>query len=247
MSAGSRKCPRHHLDGGSFNRITRRAACAALALGLTGLMAGCASTGNIAPEALAKADPGKALVLFSISHDWGPPAPLGGRGMGGNVRLQVEISSPALPDQRIQVYSLVTDSLAMMVSSSFEGVWGRWYVRELPPGRYALSTWALSQDTGVGIRTFTPRVVPPELVFEVAAGSITYIGNIHARLGWGRSLLGMPVLAGGLPEVRDEATRDLPLIFRQYPMLEGKPVKALLPLGVWLAPKDTSPYALPQL
>lgn len=247
MSAGLRKCPHHRFDGGCLEDVGRRRVCTVAAALVVGLLPGCQTTGNIAPEATAQADASQALVLFSVSHDWGPPGLIGTRGMGGNVRFGVEFRSPALPDKRFLARSLVEDSLALTTSSSFEQIWGRWYVRQLPPGRYTLSQWSLTQDTGVGIRSFTPRIAPPELAFEAVAGRVVYIGNIHARLGWSKNLLGMPMLAGGLPEVRDEAARDLPLILKAYPALEGKTVKELLPLGVWLAPMDTSPYALPPM
>lgn len=124
---------------------------------------------------------------------------------------------------------------ALISKSNFENVWGTLYVREFAVGRYQLSTWSLHQDTGLGINSFTPKQPPQPLTFEVRPGSITYIGNVHGNLLWRKNIFGIDLAAGAIIEVKNEADRDVNMILKDYPQLNGKVVITPLRTGVWLA------------
>lgn len=203
------------------------AACAAL-------MLACTTTGNIEPAAVAARDPGKALLVLSVTHDWGPPSPLFGAALGGGVRFHVELRGAGLEGGRTSLPSLTDTGMSMQ--TPFDKIWGRLYVRELAPGDYEFVSWRLEQNTGVGWRSFTPKAPPPALPVTLRAGTVTYIGNVHAETVWGRNLLGMPLLAGGQPELRNEAERDLALLYKDYPQLKGQVTLMPLPPGPWVAP-----------
>lgn len=198
------------------------------------LLAGCETTGNIEPAALAATDKTKAVVLFTVTHDWGPLAPISGQSIGGSVRFFVELRGAGLEGGSKSAASITDPGLSsMFVQTPFDRLWGRFYVLELPAGKYELVTWRLTQQTGVGVQSFTPKVPPPTLAFELAAGTVTYIGNIHADLAWGKNPFGITLLAGGLPTVRIEAERDLELIYKTYPQLKGRVEVAPLTTGLW--------------
>jgi hypothetical protein len=119
------------------------------------------------------------------------------------------------------------------LTSPFETVWRRVLVRELAAGRYEFHTWSAEQTTGVGTRSMTPKKAPPPLPFDVQPGSMTYVENLHADLLWGENIFGIALLGGAVPQVRNEAERDLKLALKDYPQLQGRIIVAPLPLGRW--------------
>jgi len=199
------------------------------ALVLVGLAA-CESTANIDKGLDASTQLDGGLVIFTVTHD--KDTEHFGRS-GGNVKLFVTLRDTVKGAELPRVFSNM-ETLSPVMTSPFDNVWGRYYVRQLPVGRYEFSGWTLEQNTGVGINTITPRKAPPPLTFEVAAGSVSYLGSIHGELVWGKNLFGIPLASGAVPQVRNEAERDLPLIWKEYPQLRGKVEIRLLPEGRWL-------------
>lgn len=61
------------------------------------------------------------------------------------------------------------------------------------------------------------------LRFEVRPGEILYLGNLHVRycLYTPDRRAYRSYVNGGIPSIRDEAQRDLPLLIRKFPALTG--------------------------
>jgi hypothetical protein len=202
-------------------------------LAFSAMLTACATTDNVKPEAI-DITKDNGYVLFTVTHDWGPPALIfKERGMGSNVWLRVEFTNHF--GKTATSYAQSNNSEGFTTpSTSFEKLWGSYYVRELPPGTYALSSWEIWQVTGVGTRSFRPSKTPRPLAFEVQKGSITYIGNIHAGLQWGNNLFGIPLVTDVMPEIKNMADRDLPIIYNEYHQLRGRVKVAPLEAGLWL-------------
>jgi hypothetical protein len=83
--------------------------------------------------------------------------------------------------------------------------------------------------------------------FEVRPGEILYLGNLHVRYCLytpnKRSWRGR--INGGIPSVRDEVKRDLPLLVSKFPALQGKNIlPAVINDNVW---KELERTGLPSL
>jgi len=74
------------------------------------------------------------------------------------------------------------------------------------------------------------------LRFEVQAGEILYLGNLHVRycLYKPDRRVFRSYVNAGIPSVRDEAQRDLPLLLRKFPALTGSNIlPAVIDDKVW--------------
>ena len=91
-----------------------------------------------------------------------------------------------------------------------------------------------TQNTGVGTRTVIPELPLSRNGFDVLPGTVIYIGNIHGKWLWAKSILGIDLLAGGIPICKNEAERDIPLFLKNYPELSGKIDIKPLPSGYLL-------------
>ena len=203
---------------------------ALLAATLVIVMAGCETTGNIEPKFDMASLKQGGLVLFSVTHD--KDAEHAFR-QGANVKLFIEFRDVANGTEIPRAFSNM-ETMSLLMTTPFEHVWGRTYVRNFAAGRYELSGWYVEQNTGVGIRSITPKSSSPSIPFEVQPRSVMYIGNVHASLGWGKNLFGVDLLADAFPKVGNEFERDVKLILKDYPQLEGKIVVKPLRPGLWL-------------
>ena len=200
------------------------------------LLSACAAMPNIDPAAVDALGKDKAILIFTVTNDRGPAAIMAGADFGGSVHLDLVFHSAALEGGKFFAESKPEEEFSLkMRATPFEAVWGRIYVQALPSGRYVLREWGITQLMGnLGSRSVSPRSPPPPLEFELAPGSVTYIGNIHAHLKWARNFLGMSLLDGGLVEIRNEAERDLGAVYATYPMLKSRVEIRPLPLGLWV-------------
>lgn len=196
------------------------------------LMAGCETTGNVDPGYVPGSAPDTGLVLLTVTNDLGPPLPITGGRSGNAARIDFVIRGPGLGKDGLQVSSSVEDSAFKRRRAFDEHVTGEYYVHELPAGHYEVHTWGIVVNHGIGYLDVWPRTPPPPLAFDVLAGSVIYLGNLHGTLRFGK-MLGMPRAESGRPEVRDEAERDLRLILAEYPQLEGRVTISPLTLGPW--------------
>lgn len=210
--------------------IMRSRCVLAGALSLVAGLLGCESTGSLNPrEAGSASAAGKAIVVFTVSHDKNDERLFEN---GGNVKFFVYFRNASGGNEMPRAFSNM-ETASIVMTSQFQDVWGRIFVRQVDPGRYELIKWEVLQDTGVGIRVVEPRSPPQPVEFEATPGSVKYLGNIHANLGWAKNPFGISILAGATPMLRNEAARDLPLVLAEYPALTGKIAIDPLPPGPW--------------
>lgn len=197
------------------------------------LLLGCETTRNVDPSAGETPPPGKAWVVFTVSHDQGPALPLFGASAGGGVTFKVFYQDAM--GEEASASSMGKRNAFGNAVSDIDGMWGSVYVREVPAGKVAFTGWDLVQNTGpAGFRVVKPNLPPPPRSADVSAGSITYLGNAHAATEWGTNLLGLPLLAAGVPTWKDESSRDLEVVYKTYPKLRGRVTVAPLAGQPWI-------------
>lgn len=194
-------------------------------------LVGCETTGNIEQKFDMASLKAGGLVLFSVTHDKDDEHAFR---RGTNVKLFIKFSDLANGAELPRAFSNM-ETMTLMMTTPFEDVWGRVYVRNFAAGRYALSGWHVEQNTGVGIRSITPKSPPPPIPFEVQPGSVMYIGNVHGSLEWGKNVFGIDLLTGATPQIGNKFDRDVKLILKDYPELEGKIHAIPLRPGFWLS------------
>jgi hypothetical protein len=212
---------------------------------LCALAAGCSSAqrgGEIAP--LAAHDP-EGIVVLSITQDQVngsyvayPEVFMNGRPRG-----------PKLPTYRV----LESRERAFgfdFKASEIPGVYGRVLALRLPAGMHSLNYWEIWHGRPPN-NPVRPEPAAP-LAFEVKAGEVAYLGNLHFRLQMGAPgpvygpnatanaiasaitpAFGVQVVRVAYPEVRDERARDVAIFEGRYPALKGKVVPAMLKIGPW--------------
>lgn len=189
------------------------------------LLQGCA--GNPVSATASEADlRAKAVVILSVSHD-------SASGDGANAIFYLD--EERFPG-RVVMPSLNTVA-SFPQSSDFSDRRGHLYVLELDPGQHTIDGW---QVASAGAR-IGPRVRAPALTFEVKAGQVLYLGNLHAQLQLGhRMLFGGRAAYGAQAVVQDKSEQDIRLAEARTPALKGKVQTALLPLGPWSVTPETS-------
>lgn len=191
-------------------------------------IAGCATTGNIDPKYDVSVKRETGLVLFSVTHD-DFRGPFGS--LAGDLEFRVSIWNGDSNTELPHAYS--NDFANLLATSPFEPTWGNYFVREYPAGRYAFKHWQLIQRIPYGFRTFEPGEPAPLLEFEIPAGRVVYLGNIHGELEIEKNWLGGQQVLGVVPRIRNESERDLALILKAYPQLVGKVEIRPFPAGRW--------------
>jgi len=179
---------------------------------------------NIDPERPITLSPGTGMVAGSVTaprvwHYW-EISHFRYRKLGESYSGTLQSASPGsnalwIKNHPVQPGGTVPDP-------GLEQQLGRLFAVELPAGTYEIfqldmnmGRW-LSSDHGLLIHMQPVR-------FEVRSGEILYIGNLHVRFcqySPDRRVYRGRVNAG-IPSVRDEAQRDLPLLLRKFPALKG--------------------------
>lgn len=202
------------------------------------LLAGCAVKSVQRDYALDEKS-GKGIVIISVSHDQ-----RGSRAL--NAIFYVDFKPGLVMPEHMMLKTLGETFPGVTKGSEFKDSYGQVLALELPAGTHQINSWRAARSGGFEI---TPREVPPPLVFEVAAGKIQYLGNLHLILQGGKNIFGIPVVSDAHPEVRDMRQRDLAMIERKYPQFKNNIDIALLPLGPWPEEHDTvrvvSPLHIP--
>lgn len=193
------------------------------------ILTGCATRGNIDRGYNLSSMKDKGLVLFTVTHDKEEGSAFRN---GGNIYSAVTFVNKTTSKETQRAMS--NDFVTLIMNSDFEEVWGRIYAWELDVGHYELSAWSAAQNTGVGILTVTPELPLSHIGFDVLPGTVTYIGNIHGKLLWAKSIFGIELLAGGMPIAGNKADRDLAVFLKNYPQLIGKIDIKPLPSGPML-------------
>jgi hypothetical protein len=193
-----------------------------LLLSVAVAVAGCASTAP--PKA------GEGVAFFSVSHD---------REAGVGARLIVfrdatlgfPVGAASLPmsaDFLKEASGAIYIAMFGRIGDLDEG-YGQLHVFTLPAGTYRFDRWAITH----GLTTTSPTGQPQPLEFTVTAGRVVYLGNLHAKIQLGRDFFNQQVVEHGLPEVRNLAERDLQLLRKKHPELDGPLDISPLPQGNW--------------
>lgn len=106
---------------------------------------------------------------------------------------------------------------------------GQLVAMPLEPGDYELFGWTLYLRTFGGYGYISPKTPPPPLAFKVAAGRVTYLGNLHVDTVLGRSLIGLEIAVGGEVRVVDDFDPDVNLMKTKYPNLAALPIDRQAP------------------
>ena len=110
---------------------------------------------------------------------------------------------------------------------------GALWVLELNPGTHRISRWGVMYNSGAGEGTFQARNCPP-IPFDVHAGEILYLGNLHMETSMARNVFGLKALGRGYPTFRDEKSRDLARFREKYPALATHHIETrLLDFSPW--------------
>jgi hypothetical protein len=185
----------------------------------TTLLAGCVSTAPVMDRTATAAQvQDKAIVIISVSHD-------SRAGAGGETLFFMDTGADAV--RLPSAHGSITDP---DITNDFKDEIGHVYVLQVKPGHHALTHWSMT----VGARqAWSPPDMAP-LGFDVAPGEVLYVGNVHMRLGMGKTKYfhtTIPTAAAAV--VRDRTARDIRIAEATNPAIAGRARVALLPLGPW--------------
>lgn len=161
-----------------------------------------------------------AIAVFSVTHDKKP----------GTQSAVAHFYFGDKSGSGRQSVTSRSDEIWKYSDSEFPDQYGRVMAVLLPASSYVLDDWFIENGTGMEI---SPRTRSEKLNFELRAGEVKYLGNLHTNLQTGENFLGISITSSGYPEIRNEAERDIPLFEKKYPQFKGKIVVDLLKLGLW--------------
>lgn len=124
-------------------------------------------------------------------------------------------------EQRINAYSTSSDGYWSDYYQDIDK--GRLAILELPPGNYRFNSWNAGAGGVGGTRSISP-VEPVSVPFSVAAGKVTYLGNLHLRSQDVDDVVSSHAKSQHQLLVRDKSAQDLPVIKQRL----GAHSKALL-------------------
>lgn len=185
------------------------------------LMTGCAVS-NVDRNFSLGNNPDQGVVIASVSFDR-----IGSRNFQAMFYLDEDIPGAPVPARRLEA---LAEHMTIRMGSQFKDSYGQVLAISLPAGRHTISSWRLVRSAGY---TLSPSEKMVPLEFQVEAGKVQYIGNLHLNLAEGNNVLGLPVIADASPEIRDRQDRDLAIIRKKYPQFAGRTEIRLLPLGTW--------------
>jgi len=193
------------------------------------VMTGCNSR-SVRKDFSFKDPQSEGIVVFSVSHDSDA-----GRHAQALVYMDGGVASG-----KGHVFSSGGGMITgFSTASDFGDGYGQLFAVALPVGKHAFDSWQITNRSGLWIY---PKEKPAPLVFEVGAGQVKYLGNLHAQLETGKNLFGATAVGDGFVLVRDERRRDVPMFQEQYPQFQTKVVVELLDLGPWVKASGTRQY-----
>jgi len=206
-------------------KLQRLLACIAMLL----VASGCATSSVDKSFSLAQ-HPQDGIIAVSVTHDLHDVL---GR---SNAIFYFENTGPKPDGLHGQLQSRAESFPGISKRSEFSDANGRLLVLSLRQGDYEFTSWQI----GNGSVYFYPRKTPPALQFHVKAGQVEYLGDLHGHLMFGKNIFGLPVLAGGYPEIQDARARDIPILYERFPQFRGKVTIELLTLGPWASPSPST-------
>ncbi len=181
---------------------------------------------DVTTEAVAAKN--NALLIVSISQTKGSER------FGAAQFLFDQPKGVGIGSIRVETFDeMGLDALTRSQKSDFSNEFAVLKVIEVPAGTITLDRWRFS----MGQLYFEAFDEPLEHPISLKPGEVVYIGNLHLKTKFGENFLGMNMVAGVFPEIRDEKARDLALLKSQYPQL-SQVRESLLPTGPWLTPEQ---------
>jgi hypothetical protein len=184
---------------------------------------------NIDPDQPLFLSPGAGLITGSVTapkvfHYW-VVARFRYRQLDQSESRLLESATPT--SNFLWIEDLPIQASASGPDPGLEQELGRLFAVELPAGTYEI--YQLESEGELLIHM-------PPVRFEVRAGEISYLGNLNVR-----NCLYRPdqrvyrgYVNAGIPSVRDESQRDLPLLMRKFPALTGASIiPAVIDDAVW--------------
>lgn len=193
-----------------------------LMLASISLATGCASKSIQGDYSLDTAKD-EGVVVVSVSHDsWA----------GRKARGFFYLNGGSLSENGHMLVSLPDAFPGIPGGSDLKDGYGKLYVLSLPAGRHSLRSWQIEDLAGAS--RIRPEKEPVPLEFQVVAGKVQYLGNLHVNLRQGKDLFGRTIVGNGYPEIREQQGRDLAIFEKKYPQLKGRASVDLLPQGPWV-------------
>lgn len=179
---------------------------------------------NIDPDRPVTLSPGMGMIVGSVTaprigHYW-EISHFQYRRLGESYSGTLQSASPSsnalwIKNHPVQPGGTVPDP-------GLEQQLGRLFAVELPAGVYEI--FQLDMNMGRWNYSNSGLLMYMQPVrFEVRLGEILYIGNLHVRycLYKPDRRVYRGYVNAGIPSIRDEAQRDLPLLLRKFPVLAG--------------------------
>jgi len=185
------------------------------------LLTGCAVS-NVDRDFSFENNPEQGIVIASVSFDRA-----GSRNFQAMFYLDEGITGASVPSRRLEA---LPERVTIRMGSQFKDSYGQVLAISLPAGRHVISSWRLVRSAGYIV---SPSGKMPPLEFQVEAGKVQYIGNLHLNLAEANNVFGFRIVADASPEIRDSQDRDLPIIRKKYPQFADRMEIRLLPLGPW--------------
>ncbi len=187
------------------------------------LLTGCAAS-SVQRDYSFSSKPDEGVVIVSVSFDQS-----GSRNFQGI--FYMDQGTDGLGPFGIQLRTLRENPL-MRFGSEFKDSYGQVLALALPAGKHMINTWRFSHTP---LYTIRPINKPAPLEFQVVAGTVQYLGNLHFSLEKSKILFGLSVVSDAYPEVRDQRVRDIAMIEKKYPQFKDQISMQLLPQGPWFS------------
>lgn len=191
------------------------------------LLGGCAAS-SVQSDFSLNSKPDQGVVIVSVSFD-----KEGSRNFQGT--FYMDRDSDSLLPAGVQLRAL-REYPMMRLGSEFKDSQGQVLALALPAGKHVINSWRLERTP---LYEISPKKMPPPLEFQVVAGTVQYIGNLHLNFEYGKNIIGFSTVVDVHPEVGDQHARDIPMIEKKYPQFKDKIAIALLPQGPWSANEGT--------
>jgi hypothetical protein len=168
--------------------ISARTRISIVGIASAALLASCGAR-NVRKDYQISQHPGEGIALLSVSHDLA-----GGRATTAIFYLD---GTGSTIDLNRKTLTSLNEVMGVKTGSDFEDTYGQIYVVPLPAGRHRITGWQIMN--GHNLHIFPDRPLAP-LEFSVVDGQVTYLGNLHARVGLGHNIFGMEMTNDGLAE-----------------------------------------------
>ena len=174
-------------------------------------LAGCGTT-NVRNDYALSQQSQKGLVIGSLTQSKSSKGHQGFSSAISGISL-VYRNTETEETGRIGIDSTLPGPL---YSGDFSNAKGELIAVELPPGDYVFEKWHALQ----GSYTNVYSNIPYPIKFSVYRNRAVYIGNLNLEIIFGRNIIGIGIVAGGLVTVNDSRERDIRVLLTRYPNIE---------------------------